>query len=140
VVSVRRVKLSIHTTEVIGKWAMPTNPVHTRSYVPMMPSLLHMASQTPALPDFVPMCHLLALHIRAAFQVPHLVRVARARLVPVCARPSAIQQRDTATRLTSAALEQPSPACDERKQPLSTDLPAVRDEEAVGSNPAALTL
>jgi hypothetical protein len=50
------------------------------------------------------------------------------------------QLRNTATRPTNTVSEGPSAASDVRKQPPSTDLPAVRDEEAVGSNPATPTV
>jgi hypothetical protein len=49
--------------------------------------------------------------------------------------PSAVQQRNTATRPTDTAPERPPAAHDVRKQRLSTDLPAIRDEEAAGGGP-----
>ena len=46
----------------------------------------------------------------------------------------------TATTPTSTVPQPPLLTSDVRKQPLSTALPAVRDEEAVGSNPATPTM
>jgi hypothetical protein len=51
----------------------------------------------------------------------------------------AVQQRNTATKLTDTAPQRPPTPHDMRKQPLSTALPTIRDEEAVGSNPATPT-
>ena len=83
---------------------------------------------------------LISLAYLAPDQVPRLVRAAHMCLVPARVRSLAVQLRNTATRPTSIGPGRPPVARDVGKQPLPTTLPAVRDEEAVGSNPATPTV